>query len=357
MFEIFSKKILGIDIGTTTIKIVEVAKTRQGVFELKNYSHLENYGHLERINDAFQTSGLKLLEKEVAKILRFLLKKMRARTKKVVFSVPIYSVFVNTFEMPPMPLEDLKKALPYQARRLIPFPISEVLLDWFLIKPSPEEIKFRNLNKEIVFLIAFPKELISRYQRISEIADLEFKMVELEGLALKESLIEDKEPVLVLDIGSRVTNFLIYDYGFLRINRFFDLASGDISEIIASGLRIDPWRAEEFKRRVGLKPEESEREISNLIYPIIDSIFREVQKIIAFYLNKTGRKIKKMILSGGMASMPGFLEYSRAQFPEIIVKKANAFAKIRYQKELTPIIEELKTSFGVCNGLALKYLK
>ncbi len=353
----FKKRVLGIDIGSTTIKVVELTRDLQGRILLENYGFLENYGHLERVNNAFQTSGLKMLEKEVSKILSFLLKKMKVKTKDAVFGVPIYSVLATVLEMPMMPKEDLKKAIPYQAKQFVPFPLSETYLDWFLIKPSEEEIKFRNFNKQLVFLIAYPKDLVLRYQRIAKICNLNLKILELETLALREAMVETDEPIFILDIGSRVTNLVIFDNKFLRVNRFFDLASGDLTEVISSGLKVNIWRAEEFKKRVGLKPSESEREISNLMYPVIDSILREVSKLINLYLAKTGRKVTKLILTGGTASMPGFLEYCQTQFKDLKVRKGNAFLKIFYNKDLEPIIVSLEDSFGVCNGLGLRYLK
>ena len=93
------------------------------------------------------------------------------------------------------------------------------------------------------------------------------------------------------------------------------------------------------------------------MYPVIDSILREVTKLIDFYFHKTGRKVKKLILTGGTANMPGLLEYCASQFPELKVEKANGFSKISYKKELEPIIERLKPSFSVATGLGLNYFK
>jgi len=349
------RKILAIDIGSTTIKIVELTCGVKNKVYLDNYGYLENYGHLQRINNAFQTSEMKMLEREVAKVISFLLRKMGTKTKEVVFGVPIYSLFATTIELPPMPKEDLKKAVPYQAKQYIPFPLSEAYLDWFIIQPSEEEVKFRNLNKQIVFLLAYPYDVVSRYERIAKFCDLKLKFLELESLALRESIILEKDPIFVLDIGSRVTNLIIYDNQFLRLHRYFDLSSGDLTEIIASGLKVDVWRAEKFKTQVGLRPSEGEKEISNLMYPIIDEILREVSKLIDFYLHKTGRKIKKLILAGGTANMPGFLEYCASQFPELKVEKANGFSKISYPKKLEPFIKYLNAPFSVSTGLGLRY--
>ena len=295
------------------------------------------------------------IEREVAKVISFLLRKMRAKTKEVVFGVPIYSVFATTIELPPMPEGDLKKAIPYQAKQYIPFPLSEAYLDWFIIQPSEEEIKFRNLNKQIVFLLAYPYDIVSRYERIAKLCNLKLKFLELESLALGESIISEKDPVFVLDIGSRVTNLIIYDNQFLRIHRYFDLSSGDLTEVIASGLKIDVWRAEKFKTQVGLRPSEAEKEISSLMYPVIDSILREVSKLHDLYFHKTGRRIKKLILAGATANMPGFLEYCASQFPEMKVEKANGFSKVAYPKELEPLVKYLKAPFSVSTGLGLRY--
>src|SRR3989344_3188245 len=92
---------LGIDIGTTSIKLVEIARDK-GLPVLRNYGVLDSYGYLERVNNAIQTSSLRLFESDVIELLRLLLKNSKTRTKKVVASLPSFSVFSTIIEVPAM---------------------------------------------------------------------------------------------------------------------------------------------------------------------------------------------------------------------------------------------------------------
>src|SRR3989338_10108660 len=96
-----SDSCLGIDIGTTSIKIAEVAES-SCIFHLKNYGLLESYGHLERLNDAIQTSSLKLYEKETIALLKILIKKVNPGTSRVIASLPPFASFVTLLDMPQM---------------------------------------------------------------------------------------------------------------------------------------------------------------------------------------------------------------------------------------------------------------
>ena len=357
LFSSGRRRALGLEIGTTTIKIVELVKDKANRISLENYGLLNNYGHLERINDAFQTSSLRLMEEDVSHYIRKLVERARFKTRDVGMTLPVYSTFVTVFEMPPMPDKELKKAVPFQARQVVPSPFSEVVIDWIKIEPSHEEILYRKLNNSLIFLIAVSKDVIARYRRIAQGASLNLVSLELETLSQGRAVLgNDKVPTFILDLGSRVTNFSIFDNGFLRMNKFFDLASGEITQAIANGLRVSVWKAEEIKKRNGLKSEGGEIEIPNLIYPILDAIINEARKLISLYQERTGRKIEKVILAGSSSRMPGLLEYLSKEMPEVVVSQANAFARINYADDWLPIIKGIQSSFGPVNGIASKIL-
>jgi len=324
---------------------------------LSNYGFLENYGHLERINDAFQTSGLKLMETDVSSMIRELYSKSEFETNVVGMSIPIYSAFVSTLEFPKMPDKDLANAIPYTAKQVVPMPLSDVVLDWTEVIPSKEEVLFRNLDKKIIFLVAISKDVIERYKRIAKLANLNLVSLELEGVSQGRALLgNDKAPTFVLDIGSRVTNLMIFDNGYLRVSKFFDLASGDMSQAISRGLKVDIWRAEKIKKEQGLSASQAQMEIVNLIYPTIDAIVRESENLIKIYREKTGREMKNFFLAGATANMPGLASYLSSQFKGISVTLANAFARVNYNPEIKPIIKVIGPSSAVSVGSAIRIL-
>jgi len=121
------KKYLGIDIGTTTVKVVLLSFGDQP--KLESYGILENYAHLERVNEAIQTSSFKLVEKTTAKYLGDLLKKSNIKNREAIFSIPCFNTYTSILEIPPLSQKDLERAVYFQAKQYIPMALSEVSID------------------------------------------------------------------------------------------------------------------------------------------------------------------------------------------------------------------------------------
>jgi len=132
MFDFLSRSTLGVDIGTASIKIVEIAKSLPKP-KLKNYGILRSRTYLERPNSAIQTNSLKILEKETADLLRILVKKAKFKSRNAVASIPSFSAFTTLLEMPIMSGVDVSKTMPFQIRQHIPLPVSEVAIDWMKV--------------------------------------------------------------------------------------------------------------------------------------------------------------------------------------------------------------------------------
>src|SRR5258708_4885818 len=96
-----SNSVLGLDIGTTSMKMVEVVKGGQ-VPQLVNYGMLETKSSVARANTALQTSSLKLFEKEAGEFLKLLIDRMQPRTKNAIASLPLFSAFTTVLSLPSM---------------------------------------------------------------------------------------------------------------------------------------------------------------------------------------------------------------------------------------------------------------
>ena len=111
IFRLFKQNLfLGIDIGTTSIKLVELRKTKNRM-ELTNYGILEKYGHLERVNDAIQTNNFKLLEESTALLLKELIEKSKTQHQGAFMALPSFSGFVSLMEFPECQIKKLLKQL------------------------------------------------------------------------------------------------------------------------------------------------------------------------------------------------------------------------------------------------------
>ena len=139
---------LGVDIGTTSIKVIEV-KPGQQIPQIVNYGLLQSSGHLLRANDVLQTSSLKLFAENASELLKMIIGKMKPKTTETTASLPIFSVFTSVFDFPEMSQNELEKSLVFQARQYVPLPISEVYLDWMKVGEREDEKGHTKLVKKL----------------------------------------------------------------------------------------------------------------------------------------------------------------------------------------------------------------
>lgn len=355
MFNLFKqflskKSYLGVDIGTTSIKLAELKKDSDKP-ELLNYGILESYGHLERPNTAIQTSTLKMLDRETAELLKILLKNSGVKSNSVVAALPAFSSFITLLEMPAMPGKDTAQAMQFQAKQYIPLPVSEVTIDW--LKVGERQDAKGNTVQQIL-LVSVPNEQIEKYKNIFKWAGLNLAALEVEGLASARVLTQDSDATaLIMDIGSRSTAISIAKSGLLKFSGQTDFAGGSLTQTLAAGLNIRPRRAEDLKKQRGLKGTGGEYELSTLMLPILDVIISEARRVKENYEKAYSDRIGQVILSGGGANLLGAVPYVQEAFG-LPASKANPFSKIRYASEIEPFVSELGPEFSVAIGLAMK---
>lgn len=343
---------LGVDIGTTSIKIAELVKTK-GLPFIRTYGFLESYGHLERPNNAIQTSSLKMLESETVGLLKMTMKHSKIRTKDAIASIPSFSAFTTLLEMPIMPDGDTSKIMGFQAKQYIPLPISSVTIDWIRVGEKKDE---DGNKKQQILLVSVPNEIISKYKNIFRSAGLNLLALEIEGLSVARILTSGtKEDTLIVDIGSRSTSIYIAQDGNLKNVGQTDFASGSLTQTISSGLNVRIRRAEDLKRLRGLTGSGGEYELSTLMMPILDVIINEAIRVKNNFEKGYNESITNVILTGGGANLLGIEDYFEEQIG-IPVKKANPFSKIDYSPEMELLVKDLNPHFTVALGLGVKQI-
>jgi type IV pilus assembly protein PilM len=343
---------LGVDIGTTSIKIAEIAKTEGQWPKLVNYGILESYGHLERLNSAIQTSSLKMAEKETAAFLKTLVKKMGVGAREAAASIPTFSSFITLLETPIMSEIDTAKAMTYQIQQYVPLPKEEVEIEW--IKIGEREDETQKTRKQQILLILIPKESIQRYQNVFKLAGLNLRFLEIESLSLARALIgELPETTLIADIGALYTNIAVIDKGFLKYNAQTDFSGNSLTRAVANGLKISVRRAEEIKKQQGLLAGVGEHELSTLALPFLDAIIREINRARNISEKNYGLKTEKIILAGAGANFPGIAQYFEKNIG-LSVNVANPFSRLNYSPAIEPAIKELGPTLSVAIGLGIK---
>ncbi len=355
-FKLFkSKGKLGIDVGTSAIKIIELEK-ESGRFILKNYGFFEfkSADDTPSATESKQVQNiLKLPDGEIIWGIKEVLKKAKIKSTDVVASIPSFSTFATVIEMPYISEQDLARALPFEARKYIPVPLNEVVLDWSIIDIPKTLTNTTKPTTVEVFLAAVPRDETVRYQRIMQGAGLNLRALELENSALTRALLgNDLSPTIIVNIGGRSTSIVILDKGYERLSHNYEVGGFEITRSIARSLNISLEKAEELKKKLGLR-EIDENVINGAMKSLIDMMVFETRKTMTNYEETKNQKISKVLLVGGLTNMPNFANYFQQKLGRQ-VSIGNALARIVYPQTLSPVIQELSSTFAVATGLAMR---
>ena len=337
---------LGVDIGTTSIKIAEIIPEKMGA-RLTNYGTLDTLGYLTRGNIALQASGLKIFEQEVGQYLLLLKNRIGAKTTRAVASLPSFAVFSTVLDLPPMPEKEIAQAVQFKARQYIPLPITSVSLDFTRISPQR------------VLVFAIPNDIIAKYKAIFKIAGLELTALEAEGVSLARAFGTptegNDEPILAIDIGARSTALTVMSRGMAYLTGQTDFSGATLTHAIATGLHVAEARAEELKRQRGVVNVGfgAEEELSTLLTPLVDAILNEAKRLRDRYVSAYGVPIKHALIAGGGANLPGIVEYA-AKGLEMKVEKAFPFSRVKFAPEAELALTPLGPSLAVAIGAGLR---
>lgn len=361
-----SKNRLGIDIGTSSIKIVELSKDG-GRFKLENYGLFELEAHEESVdgvggNAMARTRIVQISDSDISWGIKETIKRTKIKAQDAIACIPTFSTFSTIITMPYLSEKDIAQAIPFEARKYIPLPLSEVVLDWSIINVSQNQQPIIDQQTSgygakpptvEVFLAAVPKEETVRYQDVIKNAGLSLRALELENSALIRALIgNDLSPVAVVNIGGRSTSILIVDKGYERINHNYEVGGFEITKSIARTLGIGLNRAEEMKRSMGIKASDG-NVIRQAMSSLVDMMVFETKKTMHNYEEQKNVKISNVMLVGGLTNMPDFLDYFSEKLGVKVIP-GNSFARIVTPKELEKVKSELNSTFAVAAGLAMR---
>jgi len=361
---------LGVDIGSSSIKVVQVKKKN-------GQAVLETYGELALGPYAGLTVGqaVVLPPEKIATAISDLMgeKEVNITTRDSGVSIPFSSSLMSLVEMPEVGEKELATMVPIEARKYIPVPISEVMLDWSVIPKSdiledgtadsPRSEGIREVEAAVtapnhpkidVLMVAIHKDTIARYQEIVTKAGLNTSFFEIEIFSTMRSVLDDSlRPVMILDMGAASTKLYIVERGIIRASHTINRGSQDITANISKSLGIKPEEAEVLKRQVGvLGPDKNVTEITTLV---LDHIFAEANASLLAFERKHNKAVSKVILIGGGASLKGLPELAKNNF-KTEVEPGFPFGKLATPAFLENILRETGPEFAVAIGLALRKL-
>jgi len=345
----------GIDIGSSSIKAVQLRKEKERAV-------LETYGELSlsRYVNAPIGQAVRLTDEKIMEAIRDLKKEAGIKAKKTIVSIPLRHSFLTKINLPLMSEAELEKAIPFEVKRHIPVPVSEVVFGWQIIS-FPENNTGLNEKTGMpkkqfteILLVAVYKDFIEKYKSIIKAAGFETIDFEIEVFSVSRSLIyREPKPVLIIDLGAAKTKMTVIENGILKNAHDFDRGFQDLTLSLSRSLSVDFARAEGIKREIGLSNRPEHNEIKSSFDPILNYIFGETERLIGEYRRKEGNAITKAYLSGGGSLLKGLPDFAVNKLG-IETKLGDPFMKVEYPSLLEETLNQVGPIFATAVGLALK---
>lgn len=321
---------------------------------------LMTYGYLEQAVDIVKNDA-ESSKSAVIAALKTIIRDSNISTTKTIAALPSFTVFSSIISLPVMTRKELNSAVRWEAKKFVPLPIDELVLDWKLIKDKDNEQTTGNQRDQSapknlkVLITAAPKNLVKRYLDIAKATGLQMVNLETEALALSRSLIgTESAPVMIVDIGAVATNIAVMVDGIPLINRSIDVGGNTMTKSIAQSLNVDAERAEQFKRDFGISTgQQSVSQIPKTIEFVVSSIINEIRFVLNLYRAQGRPPVDKIVLAGGSAFLLNLPEYLEKTL-SIKTFIGDPWARVVYPMDLQPVLQEIGPRFAVAIGLAMR---
>lgn len=311
---------VGVDLGSASIKIVELGRKGERAY-LVNYA-------LAQVKSNAVFSVIDLKDAEIIQLLKRLVEEAGLSGRHAIVSLPVEKTFSTVISLPVMPANELAAAVSFEAQKYVPLPLEEVVLDWTVIsgteggasKSAADSIQggaIAEIGSVIngptvqILLLAVPKEIINRLTNIVSQAGLKVDALEQESFSLARSLIgNDKNTFMVIDLGRKGTDIIVLDQGFIKLSHNLESTNKEI-------------------------------------------ILMEIDRIVNIFQMRYNKKIGQCLLSGGRANEKELVSFlaSKLKMP---VKVGDPFARVGYEQKISIFLKELGPQFSIAAGLAMR---
>ncbi len=329
------KNSVGLDIGTHSIKMIEVSISPEKI-------SLVGLGMKDIAGGP--KDGLSEAVKRLAD-------ESKIGSKDVNISVSGPSVIVRMIAMPKMSEEDLKSAIRFEAEKFMPFNINDCIVDFQTLKKDDKE------NKLNILLVAAKKDLIQDRIKIAEDAGFTVNVVDIDSFAMTNAFFKNmpapgpEKSVALLNIGTSSANLTISGGGMISLVRDVAIGGNDLNAAISKRLGIPADAVEALK----CSPGERAKEVIDSVKPVLSNLFDDAKLSFGYYENQSGRSVDEIYVSGGSSLLAGLADVFQETFG-IQPNRWNPF-QFMDMSSFAPgaaALDKIRDYFAVASGLALR---
>jgi len=345
-----AKPLFGLDIGTDTLKIVQLKNSSASTIGNGDKPRVLAYGYCRFDKNAI-SDGVIVKPEILADAARQLMAsdlKGKLSTNRVAMAIPANRAFSRSIKIPNMGPRQVQEAVELEAEQYMPISLSELYLDYQIVR--------KTLSNELeIVLIAIPSKIVDSYMALAEALNLEAVVVESTLSSSGRLFSIDKHSrsaAVIIDFGALSSDISIFDKDII-VSGTVDGGGVSFTELIRKLLKISAEEAELAKTRYGLNASKKQGEIRQALEPILQKVIKETKRMIRYYEDHYGstKPIKQIVTLGGGSNMPGLSDYLTENL-RLAVRHGDPWQFIDYKKLGGPVEAE-KSMYTNALGLAL----
>lgn len=350
MFFSKAKQLVGLDIGTSSVKVFQV-KESTGGFQLV-------HADMKPLDPEVIVDGTVMDAERVVSVIQEIFRENKIKTKDVVLSVSGISVIVKKINLPEMTEEELDESIQWEAEQYIPFDIEDVNIDFQILRPIGED---GNRQMEVL-LVAVKKDKINEYTSLAEEAGLSPVIMDVDVFALENMYeinyeLNKNEAVALIDIGAGLMSINVISDGMPSFTRDISIGGNQFTEAIQKEFGVSYEEAEKIKKGGALEGV-SFQDIVPILESVSNDIASEILRSFDFYRATASASkdlIARVMISGGCAKLKGLREFLAKQLG-LEVGIINPFQNIEIMEGSFDVdaIQEIAPTAAVGIGLALR---
>jgi type IV pilus assembly protein PilM len=302
-----SKLTVGLDIGSSSVKLVQLKEKRGGFA-------LEAFGSAPLPPEAI-VDGALMNSAAIVAAIQEVVAQQKLKAKEVAIGVRGHSVIIKKIAMPRMSQEELDESIQWEAEQYIPFDVKDVNIDTQILTPEGDAA-----GQMDVLLVAAKKDMINDYTSVCAEAGLAATVVDVDAFAVQNAYeanydLASGETVVLINVGAAVTNINVISRGITTFTRDVTMGGNAFTEEIQKQLNISYDEAEALK--VGGQGETDAvvpQEVERVIQGVADQMGGEIQRSLDFYAaTAADARIGRVYLSGGTARIPALFKVIEAR--------------------------------------------